>query len=205
MALRELHPFLSPSNYSAMSVLPGENSAQFKKFREDLSDEYSPVGLSKIEQVGNIAGLMWRKKYLVTYRRARLARRYRNEVVDQRLGRSSPVGPLLTKEDAAQARRDEQTVETAEREVRKDLGPDSVLLDLEEVVSFETLTKELDVHERLDGMIARAIKQLVVTKGMKEVAGLGPSTQMLRLPKPAMSGAVPEPAGIAASMSVMRK
>jgi hypothetical protein len=51
------------------------------------------------------------------------------------------------------------------------------------------MTGDLAIHEKLDAMIARNIKQLFVVKGLKSVAGLGPSVAVET--KPLMTLAAP--------------
>jgi hypothetical protein len=157
MAPRKVHPALRHGLYSALTVLPGEDYAAFQKLYRHLVEEYAPSGVSEFELVQNIARLMWRKKNLATYYLAYLARRYCDNVIEGKL-----VG-----------RREAQAREKAEQEVREELGPEGRLLDLKD--DHQAMMGDLTVHEKLDAMIARNIKQLFLVKGLKTVGGLGPS------------------------------
>jgi hypothetical protein len=57
------------------------------------------------------------------------------------------------------------------------------------------MMRDLGVHEKLDAMIARNIKQLLLVKGLKTVAGLGPSAtarkQQVAETKPSLKLAAP--------------
>jgi hypothetical protein len=172
MAPRKIHPALRHGLYSALTVLPGEDYAAFQKLCQHLVEEYAPSGASEVGLVHNIARLVWRKKNLATYRLAHLARRHCDDVVEDRLRRLSGRSPL-PKDVEARARREAQAREEAEQEVREELGPEGGLLDLED--DHEAMMGDLAVHEKLDAMIARNIKQLLLVKGLKTVAGLGPS------------------------------
>jgi hypothetical protein len=196
MAPPKIHPALRHGLYSALTVLPGEDSAAFRALYQQLVEEYLPSGASEVELVRNIARLMWRKKHLATYRLAHLARRHCNEVVEDRLRRygRSP----LPKDVEARVRRETQAREEAEQEVRSELGQEGPLLDFED--DHEAMMRDLAVHEKLDAMIARNIKQLLIVKGLKDVAGLGPSAAVRRQgvveTKPGLKLAAPLPTAL---------
>jgi hypothetical protein len=162
-----------------------------------LVEEYLPSGASEIELVRNVARLIWRKKHLATYRLAHLARRHCDEVVEDRLRRSSGRSPL-PKDVEARVRREAQAREEAEQEVREELGPEGPLLDFED--DDEAMMRDLAVHEKLDAMIARNIKQLLLVKGLKNLAGLGPSAAARRQDvvetKPGLKLAAPMPTAL---------
>jgi len=104
------------------------------------------------------ARLIWRKRNLATYHLADLARQYCEDRVEDRLrelsGRST-----LPKDVEARDRREARAREEVEREVRGELGPQGDLLDFTH--DHETLMHDLALHETLDAMIARTIKQLL--------------------------------------------
>jgi hypothetical protein len=166
------HHALRSGLYSGLSVLPGESRAAFKKLHQQLILEYRPDGASETDLVHDIARLTWRKRNLVTYRLAYCARRFRHSVIEQRVGEHSVV-PHLPKEVEAEAKREEQAREEAEQEVREELGPDGRLLELD--ITGKALRKELDLFDKFDALIARRIKQLLLIKGMKQVAQLYPA------------------------------
>ena len=77
MAIRfkKLHPALKHAGYSALSVLPGEDVAEFEKLHRDVIAEYTPNGVSENDIVATMARVLWRKQNLPTFRIAELARR----------------------------------------------------------------------------------------------------------------------------------
>src|SRR5262249_38529258 len=94
MSPHRIHPALQHGLYSALTVLPGEDGTAFQTLYQQLVEEYAPSGASEVELVRNVAHLMWRKKNLATYRLAYLARRHRDDVVDNRLRRLSGRSPV---------------------------------------------------------------------------------------------------------------
>jgi hypothetical protein len=68
------HRAIKHGGYSGMSLLPGEDPAEFKKLHEELIAEYAPTGQHEHEIVETIARLMWRKRCLWSYGLAEFAR-----------------------------------------------------------------------------------------------------------------------------------
>jgi hypothetical protein len=164
------HPALRSGVYSTLDVLPGENEAAFRKLHHNLNLEYQPDGASERDLVRDIARLTWRKEHMLTYRLLNQARRLRHQILQRKL-REQDV--------AAEAEREEQAREQAEREARKTLGADGRLLDLGPMISDKGLREELDLIDRFDAMIARKIKQLLQIKGMKQAVQLARSVAKL--------------------------
>jgi hypothetical protein len=194
VARRAFHPALRHGLYSALSVLPGEDYAAFQKLSQQLIDEYAPNGVSEVELVRNLARLFWRKQHLTTYHLADLAQRYCEDVVEKRMRELSGRSPLA-KDVEARERRVSRAREEVEREVREELGPQGDLLDFTQ--DHESMMRDLAVHEKVDAMIARTIKQLLFLKGLKTVAGLGPPATSIKPQvnetKPPLRLAAPEP------------
>jgi hypothetical protein len=71
---KKFPPALKHAGYSATSILPGEDAAEFEKLRQDLIAELAPSGVLEDEIVANMARLVWRKQNLATFRVADLAR-----------------------------------------------------------------------------------------------------------------------------------
>ncbi len=72
---RRIHPALKHGGYSGMSLLPGEDPAEFEKRHKELIAEYAPTGQHEHEIVETMARLMWRKRCLWSYGLAELARK----------------------------------------------------------------------------------------------------------------------------------
>src|SRR5690349_17598853 len=75
-----IHPALKHGGYSGMSLLPGEDPAEFEKQHNDLIDEYGPTGAHEHEIVETMARLMWRKRCLCTYGLAESARKRYSDI-----------------------------------------------------------------------------------------------------------------------------
>jgi hypothetical protein len=158
------HPALRTGLYSALSVLPGESKAAFRKLVKGLIDEFRPDGVSETDLVNDIAKLMWRKQNMHTYRLAYQARRLRHQTIVQRMNELSEPQDL----DAEQVKKE------AEEEVREELGPHAGLLDLGPLISDKGLERELEASDRFDDAIARKIKHLLQVKAMKQAVQLAP-------------------------------
>jgi hypothetical protein len=72
---RQFRPALKHRAYSGMSLLPGEDPAEFEKLHKELVAEYAPTGQHEHEIVETIARLIWRKRCLCSYGLAESARK----------------------------------------------------------------------------------------------------------------------------------
>jgi hypothetical protein len=165
-------PALKHGVYSGTSVLPGEDSDQFEKLRKKLSAEFGPAGPLEEDIVVSMARLVWRKQNLCSYRFAALARgrieSFRKELVPE---------PDFGLSGGIKDYRDPEKVKAAEKaadeHARRELGPAYDLAKLDEVATIDYLDKELSLIDRLDGMIDRCIKRLLMVRGLKSIS---PST-----------------------------
>ena len=55
-------------------------------------------------------------------------------------------------------------------ETRKEMGTDWELVDISDFVTIANLLNELSLVDRLDGMIDRCIKRLLMVRGVKSLA-----------------------------------
>jgi hypothetical protein len=53
-----------------------------------------------------------------------------------------------------------------------------------EMVTIDRLMKDLNVLDRLDSMIDRALKRLLYVRGLKSLSSTSTSTSTMRLPSP---------------------
>jgi hypothetical protein len=157
------HPALKHGAYTATAVLPGESRAAFEKLHRDLIAEYAPSGVLEDDIIADMARLVWRKQNLRTLRVAELAQSRYTEITDEQ----RDVGFSLR--ESYRARHEEET-QAAEDYGREELGDIYKLVELGEAVTFDGLTKELDIRERLDAAIARCLKLLLLVRGVKSVA-----------------------------------
>jgi len=66
--IRPIPPALKHGIYSsAIGLLPTEDPAEFEKFKQEIFDDYKPVGRSEVIIVNEIACLAWRLEHLATY------------------------------------------------------------------------------------------------------------------------------------------
>src|SRR5260221_13135685 len=72
--VNKIHPALKHGGYAANAILPGENRADFEKLHQSLIAELAPVGGLEDDIIATMAGFVWRKQNLATFRIAELAR-----------------------------------------------------------------------------------------------------------------------------------
>jgi hypothetical protein len=166
----KVHPALKHAGYSATTLLPGEDATAFEKLHRDLIVEFTPVGVLEEDIVANIAHLTWRKKNLATFRIAELAKGRRQEIEYERI----PGVPLLTLGGIDPAERQE-AYRAAEQQARQELGGIYTLIDIGEPATIEGLMKELGIKERLDGLISKCLKQLLMVRGVKSLSSASSS------------------------------
>ena len=74
MAKSKLPSALKHAAYSAMTLLPGEDPAEFEKLHKDLISDLAPDGPLEEDVVATIARLLWRKQNLQSFRVAQHAK-----------------------------------------------------------------------------------------------------------------------------------
>ena len=162
---KTFHPALKHAGYSATTLLPGEDKAAFEKLHRELIAELAPVGALEEDIVADVARLTWRKQNLATCRLAELAKAHREQICSMTM----PYGP-----------RDDERA-------RQELGDIHELIDIGKTATLDGLMKELDLADRLQGMINRCLKQLLMVRGVKSLssAAVSESTpQIARTRKP---------------------
>ena len=131
----------------------------------ELIAELAPVGALEEDIVADVARLTWRKRNLATCRIAELAKARRKEICSIKLISGNP-------------RADEQA--------RQELGDIHELIDIGETATIDGLMKELDLVDRLQGMINRCLKQLLMVRGIKSLSSAAvsePTPQIARTRK----------------------
>ena len=166
----QLPPALKHGAYSGAGLLPGEDAAAFKKLHDDLSAEFVPVGPLEEDIVETMARLVWRKQNLQTYRLAGMAEKrasaIRWKIVPQRDTFMFDPDPPDTR-DPEQVR---AAVRLADEQAEKELGPLLELVEMRDDITFNRLYEEWSVIDRLDGMIDRCIKRLLMVRGFKSMS-----------------------------------
>jgi hypothetical protein len=78
----------------------------------------------------------------------------------------------------------EEAIRAANDQARKELGDKYDLVEIGEAATFDGLTKDLDIEERLDGMIDRCVKRLLLLRGLKSISTAPSSAPPQRVPGP---------------------
>ena len=185
--IKKLHPALKHAGYSATSVLPGENAAEFEKLHRDLIAEFTPKGAFEEDIVATMAGLLWRKQNLVTFRIAEFARRRFDQIRNEKLPEDSssllPFEPYKAVDPAVR----EAAIRAAKGQAREELGEIYGLVELAQVgkeATVDWLMKDLEVQERLDALIEKCLKRLLFVRGLKSISNESSSAPPKRLAGP---------------------
>jgi hypothetical protein len=163
----QVPPALKHGGYSGMTLLPGENATAFEKMHADLIAEWNPTGPCEDDIVATIARLIWRKQNLPTYRKADAAKarfaKIKHELVP-RLQVQCSIGGMPSPEEVSAGER------AAREKARKELGTAWEFVEAGDAVTIDHLLSELTVMDRLDGMIDRCIKRLLLARGCKSIS-----------------------------------
>jgi hypothetical protein len=165
------HPAVKHGAYSATAVLPGESQAEFEKLHRGLVAELVPSGVLEDDIVMTIARLVWRKQNLTTLRIAESAQSRHVTIWNEKIRDNEPSylfdengEPVNTREEERQVKR------AAESEAQEELGESYEFVEIGETATFDGLTGELAIQERLDAAIAKCLKQLLMVRGVKSIA-----------------------------------
>jgi hypothetical protein len=162
-----IHPALKHGVYSGTALLPGEDPGEFEKLRKRLIADVAPAGPLEEDIVANMARLMWRRQNLSTYRLAGLAKQ-RISVIHHELIPRNNYDPLsLDSRDPEEVKAAEKA---ADEKARKELGRFLELAKLGEVATIDYLQNELSLIDRLDSMIDRCVKRLLMVRGLKSLS-----------------------------------
>ena len=161
---KQVPPAVVHGAYSGTTLLPGEDPAAFKKLYETLIDDFVPKGPLEDDIVRTIAHLIWRKRNLATYRSAK---RTKDETYAFTLRIGPPPGSLNPEIEAARTAERQAYAEAVEERARKDVKESS---DEGYDETIEDLLEEWSVIDRLDGMIDRCLKRLLMVRGVKSMS-----------------------------------
>jgi hypothetical protein len=174
-------PALKHGGYSGLAVLPGEDKAAFEKLRRDLIAELNPKGPLEEDIVVTLARYVWRKQNLKTYRLAQAAKKRRVELMTTLIEREDipeeivarmlknrtayPQIPRrsLSEENIAKLK---SIVEQLHEQMN---DQDFELAEIADDLTTANLQNELALIDRLDAMIDRAIKRLLMVRGIKSL------------------------------------
>jgi hypothetical protein len=176
----KVHPALKHAGYSATTLLPGEDSAAFETLHRALIAEFTPVGALEEDIVADIARLTWRKQNVATFRIAELAKKRQQTIEYEKV----PSVPLLLFDDGIDPAVKREGYQAAKEQARQELGDIYKLIDIGEPATIEGLMKELDIKERLDGLISKCLKQLLIVRGVKSLSPASSSGWMPQISGP---------------------
>jgi hypothetical protein len=193
--LNKLHPALKHAGYSATTLLPGEDPAAFEELHRALITEFAPVGALEEDIVADMARLTWRKQNLATFQIAELAKARRGQIIREKLAEPDYyfsddmdfLDDMDFSDDMDPAERKER-YRAAEEQARQELGDTYKLIDIGEPATIKGLMDELDIKERLDGMISKCLKQLLMVRGVKSVSPVSTSTSTPQISGPRKAG-----------------
>jgi hypothetical protein len=157
---------LKHAGFSATSILPGEDAADFEKLHQALVSEFRPTGALEQETVESLAHLLWRKKNLVTFRRAQRAQQRVIEIQEEMIQQSDPIPALPGAVDLSSIAESERAAEAKARKELRGLYP---LVEMGEEATVPCLLNDLAIHERLDAMIDKCLKRLLLIRGIKSI------------------------------------
>ena len=176
------HSALKHGAYSATVVLPGESRAEFEKLHRDLIAEYAPSGVSEDNIIADMARLIWRKQNLWTLH---IAERAQNRwSATWAIGRPINFFPLLGEASEEDKEKAKEAMRIEQDRVRKELGDTFEFVEIGDAATFDGLTKELDIKERLDALIEKCIKRLLLVRGLKSISAAPSSAAPKRISAP---------------------
>ena len=164
------HPALKHGGYSAaISILPGEDQAEFEKLHEQLTAELRPTGVLEKDIVANMARLVWRRQHLATLLRAQRAQSRYAEILSEKF-HALPPDVTIKSIDHIDPAIKEKTIQAAQEQAQKELGEEYELVEIGETASFDQLVTVLKVMEYLDSLIDRLLKRLLYLRGLKSIS-----------------------------------
>jgi hypothetical protein len=178
--IKLLHPALKHGAYSALSLLPGEDRAEFEKLHQGLIAEYSPSGPLENHYVAELARLIWRHEHISIFRVAKLARQ--PFICEEKF--TSGYHETSRDLEEIQAAQCASTVKAEDDEARQELGDLYGLVAAGEVATISYLGGELNFRERLGEMIERCIKRLLHAKALKSISAPAASAPTRHLSTP---------------------
>ena len=159
---------LKHAGFSATSILPGESAAEFEKLHQALASEFNPNGALEQETVASLAHLLWRKKNLVTFRTAQRARQRVIEIQEEMIQQSGPIPALPA--GPSDPNSTAESERAAEAQARKELRELYRLVEMGDEATLACLMNDLAIQERLDAMIDKCLKRLLLIRGIKSVS-----------------------------------
>jgi hypothetical protein len=183
MLVNKTHPALKHGGYSTTAILPTENVTEFEKLHKDLLSELVPNDALAIDIVSTITRMVWRKRNLLTFRKAEFAC-FRYKLIMRR--EFSRMLPEQTPPREFQGRdyseADAKQYKMIDDIARKELGDDICkLATIRGTATVDGLMEDLELRERLNVMIEKGLKRLLFVKGLESVWAPSSSLSSRRL------------------------
>ena len=152
--------------YCKSVLLPGESATNFEKLRRDVVAELKPDGPLERDIVQTIARLVWRKQNMSTYQKAEMASKQISAIHGKYL--PSPLLMAFGKSEEISAEK-RVAYDHELKAARKELGEACELVDVGKIATSSYLLDQLDIEDRLDGVIDKCLKQLLMVRGVKSM------------------------------------
>jgi hypothetical protein len=164
------HPALKHAGYSAATILPGEDAAAFDRLHQKLAAEFNPARPLEESIVADMARLMWRKQNLATYRIPEQVKKYCSWIASKKVSAAPPRSDIFIWEemDGSPEYREQfaEATRMVESQVRQEPGEIYGLIGIGKLATIDGLMNELNVSERLDGLIEKCLKRLLMVRGV---------------------------------------
>jgi hypothetical protein len=157
ISVKKPHPALKHGGFSATSILPGENAAEFENLHKKLIAELAPNGAFEDDIVATMARLLWRKQNLATFRIAALVQ-----------GRCQQITHELVPSKYSDGL--EEAIQAAKDQARKEFGATFDLVEIGDTATIDGLMNDLAVQDRLDAMLDKCLKRLLFLRGLKSLS-----------------------------------
>lgn len=164
--------------YSGTALLPGEDPDAFKKLHKGLIAEFAPEGPLEEDIVATVARLTWRKQNLSTYEGAKFAKDRYSSICTKYGPRPRLTDPSVDYFGRKDMRTDDEIradEKAVAQEIKNELGYEIAFIEMGNAVTIQRLLEDLAVIDRLDGMIDRCLKRLLMVRGVKSMSVTGPS------------------------------
>jgi hypothetical protein len=133
-----------------------------------------------------MARLTWRKQNLATFRIAQLAQKRHDEINAEKV----PTLDFCADDEDYLALREarREGYQAAKEQAQQELGDTYELIDIGEPATIKGLMDELDIKERLDSLISKCLKQLLMVRGVKSLSAAPSSVPMPQISGPRKAG-----------------
>ena len=179
---KRIPPALKHGIYSGLGVLPTESRAKFRSFKKQRFADLNISGPLEEDIGDQIVRVEWRLKNLFTYDLAKRAREWNSSIYSKWVPEPwSPLPLLMAEQETRSPEEIAALRKRAEREIRIKLGSAIELLQVGDIVTYESLEKELAIREKLEVMLTRLYKKLAYVRAIKSMSPAVPAAPSLPL------------------------